>query len=118
MTMRPADRKRSATLFEQGYAEFINQPFWETNETSNTRMPDKPRCSPLFANIGGFLSSLYFGLPRIHIGSGPIDGWSEGQVTMPASWDGIEVERIWVHGKPARLSAFHGDEAARLEVEA
>jgi trehalose/maltose hydrolase-like predicted phosphorylase len=112
------DRKRSASLFEQGYAEFVNEPFRETNETSNTRMPDKPRCSPLFANIGGFLSSLYFGLPRIYIGPGPIDGWCEGEVTMPAAWEGIEVERIWVRGKPARLSAFHGDESARLEIEA
>jgi hypothetical protein len=112
------DRKRSATLFEQGYAEFINQPFRETNETSNTRMPDKPRCSPLFANIGGFLSSLYFGLPRIHIGSGPIDAWSEGVVTMPATWEGIEVERIWLRGKAVRLAAFHGDQAAQLELEA
>jgi hypothetical protein len=72
----------------------------------------------LFANIGGFLSSLYFGLPRINIGSGPIDAWSEGVVTMPASWEGIEVERIWVRGKPARLSAFHGDACAQLELEA
>jgi hypothetical protein len=37
---------------------------------------------------------------------------------MPATWEGIEVERIWVRGKPARLSAFHGDESAQLELEA
>jgi len=35
---------------------------------------------------------------------------------MPAGWDGIEVERIWVGGKPARLEARHGAARARIEI--
>ena len=55
---RLGDRKRSAELFEAGYAEFINDPYRETNEFSNVRFPDKPPVGPLFANVGGFLTSL------------------------------------------------------------
>src|SRR5581483_11060328 len=110
------DRRLSAKLFTEGYAEYNNEPFSEINEFSRTRMPDKPRSSPLFANIGGFMSALYFGLPRLRIGPGEIDTWPEGAVTMPWGWDGIEVERLWVRNRPARLSAMHGDDRATLEL--
>ncbi len=109
------DRERSARMFTEGYAEFMNDPYAEVNETSNVRMPDKPRASPLFANIGGFLTALYFGLPRLRISAAPIDRWPEGAVTMPAGWDGIEVERLWLRNRPVRMSAFHGDLGASIE---
>ena len=110
------DRRLSSKLFTQGYAEFHNKPYSEINEFSNVRMPDRPRSSPLFANIGGFLSGLYFGLPRLRIGPGPIESWAEAPVTMPSGWDGIEVERLWLRGGQARMSAFHGDDQVRLEM--
>jgi hypothetical protein len=109
------DRKRSARLFEQGYAEFVNEPFRETNESSNVRRPGLPRSSPLFANIGGFLTSLYFGLTRLRVGPGELDSWSEGSATMPEGWDGIEVQRIWLRGRPTRISCRQGAKT-KLEV--
>jgi hypothetical protein len=109
------DRARAAELFEQGYGAFINDPYRETNETSNLRMPDKPRSAPLFANLGGFLSSLYFGLPRLRMTSESLATWSEAPVAMPEGWDGIEVERIWLRGEAYRLDATHGRPARLLK---
>jgi hypothetical protein len=34
---------------------------------------------------------------------------------MPDLWEAIEVERIWVRGRPARLLARHGS-TARIEL--
>jgi len=37
-------------------------------------------------------------------------------VVLPEGWEAIEVERIWVRGRPARLVARHGDDRARIEL--
>jgi hypothetical protein len=37
-------------------------------------------------------------------------------VILPAGWKSIEVERLWVRGRPARLVATHGATRARLEL--
>ena len=111
---RLGDRSRSTDLFEAGYAEFITPPFSETSEFNRVRFPDRPRVGPLFANLGGFLTSLIYGLPRLHLGAGTPDTWLEGPITMPSAWESIEVDRVWVHGKPMSLQAKHGSERASL----
>jgi protein-glucosylgalactosylhydroxylysine glucosidase len=108
------DRQRSAELFEAGYAEFITDPYREANEFSNKRFPEKPRVGPLFANVGGFLTSVLYGLPRLRLSSRVPEDWPDGSVTMPDGWDGIEVDRIWVRGRPTRLRAIHGEGRATL----
>jgi hypothetical protein len=35
---------------------------------------------------------------------------------MPHLWEGVEVDRIWVRGRPARLLARQGDNRATVEV--
>ena len=111
---RVGDRKRSAELFEAGYAEFITDPYREANEFSNVRFPDKPRVGPLFANVGGFLTSLMYGLPRVEPRPGEPETWLQGPITMPAGWRAIEIERVWVRGEAMRLVARHGGERAEL----
>ncbi len=36
------------------------------------------------------------------------------RVVLPEGWDAIEVERVWVHGRPAHLCAEHGAGRATL----
>lgn len=109
------DRELSARLFEAGYAEFIEEPFWVTNEYSS-RFPNRPRAGPLLANAGGFLTSCLYGLPGLALGPGEPESWLRRPVTMPALWDGVEVDRVWVRGRPARLVARHGEPRARIEL--
>ncbi len=44
----------------------------------------------------------------------PSSSASRSTARLPGLWDGVEVERVWVRGGPARLVAAHG-EPARLE---
>jgi hypothetical protein len=111
------DRAAALDWFQRGYADFIEEPYRETNEFSRVRYPDKPRVGPFMANIGAFLMSCLTGLPGLRISSLAPEEWCERPVILPAGWEAIEVDRLYVRGKSARLLARHGDQRARLEVE-
>jgi len=68
--------------------------------------------------VGGFLTSCLYGLPGLVLGAGEPETWPRRPVVMPTLWEGVEVERIWVRGKLARLVARHGDNRATLEMQA
>ncbi|HEX3427194.1 MAG TPA: hypothetical protein VHS36_00160 [Candidatus Limnocylindrales bacterium] len=108
-------RKLSAELFDQGYAAFFDDPFNAPDEfpAADTRFP---QASPMVANLGAFLSSLLYGLPGLRPSAADPQTWAERRVVLPAGWKSIEVERLWVRGRPTRLIAEHGAERARLEI--
>jgi hypothetical protein len=112
---RIGDRALAAKLFEQGYAEYVNEPWLDPNEFSVVRHPEKPVVGPMFANLGGFLLSCLFGLTGMKPNLGEPATWFERPIVMPEGWDGIEVDQVWVRGRAARLVARHGDQRGRLE---
>jgi trehalose/maltose hydrolase-like predicted phosphorylase len=105
------DRRGSERLLREGYADLITGRFLQTLEQTPAREPKKPKAGPFFANLGGFLMGLLFGLPGIAVGPGEVETWSRRTVTLPAGWRSIEVERLWVRRQPARLVARHGSRA-------
>jgi len=111
---RLGDRALSTRLFEEGYADFIDEPFRVANEFSR-RFPDQTRAGPLLANVGGFLTSCLYGLTGLVLGPEEPKAWARRPATMPDLWDGIEVERVWARGRPVRLTATHGS-PMRLEA--
>jgi hypothetical protein len=38
-------------------------------------------------------------------------------VVLPAGWEAIEIDRIWVRGRPMRLTARHGEPARLTPAE-
>ena len=107
---RLGDRALSSRLFEEGYADFIDEPFRVTNEFSR-RFPEQPKAGPLVANVGGFLTSCMYGLSGLALGPDSTAEWARRPAAMPELWEGIEVERIWARGRPTRLTAMHGSRA-------
>jgi len=114
---RLGDRAGALHWFEKGYADFIEDPFTETNEFSRKRFPEKPRTGPFMANLGGFLMSCLYGLTGLQLSSAEPAEWLTRPVVLPHGWDAIEVERLFVRGRPARLLAPHGAARATLEME-
>ncbi len=108
-------RKRSAELFEQGYAAFFDDPFLAPDEYP-AAAERFPQASPMLANLGAFLGSLLYGLPGILPNVGDPSTWPERRVILPAGWREIVADRVWVRGRPARLIARHGAERALLEL--
>jgi trehalose/maltose hydrolase-like predicted phosphorylase len=101
---------KAAELLEAGYGDFINEPFHETDEFSETA-PDRPRTGPMFANIGGFLTTLLYGYPGLRLGPDGPEAWTERPVVLPAGWKAIHVDRLWIRGQGRRLTAVGGARA-------
>jgi len=112
---RIGERATAMRLLEEGYAAYVSDRFMNTHEYREDKFPEQPVSGPFMANLGGFLTGCMYGLPGIHLGACDPGSWCERPVAMPAGWDGVEVERIWVRGKEARLTAMHGDERAKIE---
>jgi trehalose/maltose hydrolase-like predicted phosphorylase len=111
-------REQALQLLEEGYGQLIGPRFLQTLEMRPDREPEKPNAGPFFANLGGFLSSLLFGFTGIELGEGEPSTWPAREVVLPAGWEEIRVERLWIHGQPARLTARHGAATATLELAA
>lgn len=111
---RTGDRARALDLLEEGYGKFIAGRFLQTLEYRPDRFPEQPQAGPFFANIGGFLTALLFGFSGLFPTDGAPGDWNERPVVLPEGWTAIEIDRVWVRGKPMRFSARHG-EPARLE---
>jgi trehalose/maltose hydrolase-like predicted phosphorylase len=114
---RIGDRAGSLRWFEQGYADFVEAPFLETNEFSLKRFPDKPRVGPFMANLGGFLMSCLYGLTGLRLSEAEPAEWFTRPVVLPDGWDAIHVDRLYVRGQPARLEAWHGATRATIQLE-
>lgn len=115
---RTGDRALALSLLEEGYATFESDRFSQILEYRPDRFPEQPRAGPFFANMGGFLSSLLLGFPRLEPGEGEPETWSAAPVVLPAGWEAIEIDRVWVRGRPMRLEARHGEPARLTPAEA
>jgi protein-glucosylgalactosylhydroxylysine glucosidase len=113
---RLGERDRALELYERGFAEFVQEPHHVVCEYSPSVYPDQPRAGPFIANLGGFLTGCLYGLTGMTLRAGDPAGWCDRPVTMPQGWDGVHVERLWVRGRPAALTAVHGEDRARLDL--
>jgi len=114
---RLGDRRASTRLYEEGYAKFVDDRFLNVHEYRHDKFPDQPMAGPFTANLGGFLTSLMYGLTGLSLNDQEPTDWTSGPVVMPDLWDGVEIERVWIHGRPAHLIAKHGDAQATLAIE-
>jgi len=105
---RAGDRTLSLKLLDEGYARFATGRFCQILEYRPDKFPEQPQAGPFFANMGGFLSSLLYGFPGLQPGWDDTDAWARNDVVLPKGWRVIEVERLWLKGKPMRLVAELG----------
>lgn len=107
------DRALSLKLFEEGYAAYLHPRFSQTLEYRLGRFGDVAS-GPFFANIGGFVTALLFGLPGLRVSSADPSDWPRRPVVLPEGWEAIECDRLWIRGRPHRLVARHGADRAEL----
>ena len=108
------DRALSAELMEDGYGRFCVGRFMQTLEYRADVFPEQPRAGPFFANLGGFLLGLLTGFPGLQPGWSDAQDWKRRAVTLPQGWTAIELERIWIGGRPYKLVARQGAERAEM----
>src|SRR4029077_17798381 len=78
-------------MLERGYGDFINEPFLEPDEYPRSRT-DRPRASPMFANLSGYLTGLLYGYPGIRLSLDEPETWGHRPVVLPEGWKGIHVD--------------------------
>lgn len=108
------DRALSLKLLEEGYGLYQYGRFQQTLEYRLEKAPDPVASGPFFANMGGFLTGLLFGLPGLKVSDAEPEAWPSRGVVLPEGWEAIECDRLWIRGRPARLVARHGAERAGL----
>jgi protein-glucosylgalactosylhydroxylysine glucosidase len=109
---RTGNRRLALQMLDEGYGQFEIGRFSQTLEYRRDRFPEQPIAGPFFANMGGFLMGLLFGFPGIEPNAGKIEDWSRRRATLPEGWRTIEVERVWIQGKPMTLTARQGEFAS------
>jgi hypothetical protein len=65
----------------------------------------------MFANLSGYLTGMLYGFPGLRLTSGDPETWAEREVRLPAGWNSIAAERLWVRGTPHQLEARAGGRA-------
>jgi len=115
---RAGDRQLAARFLEAGIFPHLVEPYLQFNETAaGLGGPYGNAATTVFlTNPAGFLMSLLLGLTGLQLDGGDPAQWGKFPIVMPAGRDGIEVERVWARGRPARLSARHGAPRATIEV--
>ena len=108
------DSGLSMALMEEGYGRFCVGRFEQTLEYRSDVFPEQPQAGPFFANLGGLLLGLLFGLPGLFPDAGDPEHWARREIVLPVGWTAIEVERLWIRGREYRLYAKHGAERAVL----
>ena len=111
---RAGEPRVSRDLLESGYEAFINEPFLEPDEFPRSRL-DRPRASPMFANLSGYLTSLLYGFTGLEVGADHPSAWGRRPARLPEGWRCIHVDRVWARGVPHELDAVAG-EAARIKA--
>ena len=77
-------------------------PSWRSNE-------------PYFVTGGGsLLTSVGLGMTGLEPGDGSPETWAVHAPALPAGWEAIEIDLLWLHGDPWRLRAAPGMTRAEL----
>jgi protein-glucosylgalactosylhydroxylysine glucosidase len=108
---RKGNRKLALKMLEDGYASFVSDRFFQILEYRPDKFPEQPQAGPFFANMGGFLMSLLLGFPCLKLGWGDAQDWPQQKTVLPQGWQAIEVNRLWLKGRPMRLVARQGHRA-------
>jgi len=102
------DKEMALTLFEVAWKPFALGPFLIPTEFR------KANWGAFITSNGSLLHSAMVGFTGLRITEGD---WCLYPASLPKGWKRIEIDRIWVNGKPKKLIAIDGKKSQLLDVE-
>ncbi len=61
------------------------------------------------------MTGLLMGLTHLDIWQSEFENWFAGPIVMPEGWDGIVLEKVYLKGRNARITAMHAAAKAKIE---
>jgi hypothetical protein len=101
------ERQKSADLFENSWKPYWLEPFGMTCEYQSQGY------GSYITTFGSLLQNTMIGLTGLRIQNGD---WQKYKVTLPQGWERIEIDQIWINGKPVKLVAENGKMAKLIPV--
>jgi hypothetical protein len=112
---RLGDRRLCSRCLDRGVRDFARTPFLGFAEVAaGSSGFSGADTTPFMSAAGGWLQTLYLGLPGLQIRAGGPPCWPTYPVVLPESWESITVERLHAQGRNWRLEARHGQPRAEL----
>ena len=93
------ERDKAAELFRNAWENYWLEPFGMISEYQSQNY------GSYITSFGSMLQSTLLGFTGLRIQAGD---WAKYPATLPEGWTKIEVDRVWVRGKPMKLVAEHG----------
>jgi protein-glucosylgalactosylhydroxylysine glucosidase len=100
------DRKRARQLFDQSWRNIWLEPFGMIREAPSQDY------GCFLTNFGSLLQTTMLGFTGLRIRQGD---WRAYPATLPEGWSKVEIDRLWVRGRPQRLIAENGRPAQLLD---
>ncbi|MFW5802798.1 MAG: hypothetical protein ACOCWJ_02665 [Verrucomicrobiota bacterium] len=118
-------RQEAVTALDKGIAARIAEPYMQMAEAAadreegphggDAKEPWLTRTTDFVTGQGSFITACLLGFTGLELtGGSPETTWCKHAPALPEGWKAIEVERIWAHGRPARLIAEQGKPNAEL----
>ncbi len=111
---RLGDRRLALDCLEKGIAPRFVDPYFQFLESCNKNYPGTEDAATFVSGLGGFQSACLLGFTGLKLDENDPATWARHKIVLPEGWQAIEVERIFVRGKPVSLVARQGDAGARL----
>jgi trehalose/maltose hydrolase-like predicted phosphorylase len=114
---RLGNRQLSRKYFDEGALQFFVEPFMlsiEAGAILYKNILDK-LTTVFLTGRGSLMTGLLMGLTRLDIWQEDFENWFAGPIVMPEGWEGIVLEKVYLKGKCARITAMHGDSKAKIE---
>jgi len=102
------DREMAKEIFHNSWKPYFREPFGITSEYQHNKYGN------YLTNYGSLLQNTLLGFTGLRI----VDGdWRVYPASLPAGWNKIECDLIWVKGKPMKLVAEQGKLATLTTVD-
>jgi hypothetical protein len=101
------DRRKAAEFFHYGWEHFLLAPYGICKEYQ----PYRDGC--YLMNLSSLMQTAMYGFTGVRITEGE---FAKYPATLPEGWTKIEVERLWIKGKPLRLVAEDGNKARLIPL--
>lgn len=114
---RAGDPDLATELVRRCWTDYHFGPWLMADEFGITRTEGfKPRVGPYLAHCAAAQIGLVYGFTGLSPGFDEPHCWARRAPSLPTGWRSITCERIWIRGRPCKLTARAGEMRAQLRA--